>query len=61
MTSDNLALFRLEALKSSNEDLDEFMSNRESALSRDFLLQDDQVHEDKFKLSSQKVIKLSID
>ena len=61
MTSDNLALFRLEALKSSNEDLDEFMSNRESALSRDFLLQDDQVQEDKFKSSSQKVIRLSID
>merc|ERR1719278_2226276 len=56
---------RLEVLKSSNEDLDEFMSSREqgyinslgrdSALSRDFLLQDDnQAQEDKFKSSLQK-------
>jgi len=56
---------RLEALKTSNEDLDEFMSSREqgyinslgreSALSRDFLLQDDdQVQEDKFKSSLEK-------
>ena len=59
MMSDNsFCFFRLEALRPDNEDMDKFMSNRESALSRKILHQDYQVLEDKFKSSSKSVNKI---